>query len=444
ITLTGTDADGDTLSFTVTSSPAHGTLSGTAPNLTYTPAAGYHGPDAFEFKVNDGKADSAAATVSITVNAVNHLPAAADDSASTEAGKVVDIAVLANDTDPDGDTLLVSGFTQGANGSVSGGANNVLVYSPNAGFSGEDGFTYIVDDGNGGSASATVTVAVRALAGISLEITSPLDGDFVVKHSTLVIGTVVNSAGNETGVVVNGVPAVVIGTQFVANRVRLQNGTNTLTAVATDTQGNTATTSIAVNSDTTGGYLELSTVIHSGISPFETSLSIGGTFPCSDAVLTYTGPGEAEFLQSTQPEDRVVRLVAEGLYLFTAEAADDQGTMHTDTVALVVFNRDDLDALFKSKWNAMKGKLSAGAIEDALGYFRERSKERYRTIFTALAAGLPGIVSGMQEIEMILCRESTAEYRIPRVHMVDGEAVTITYSIFFRVDEDGLWKIDRF
>ena len=48
--------------------PAHGSLSGTAPNLTYTPAANYNGADSFTFKVNDGQADSAAATVSITVS----------------------------------------------------------------------------------------------------------------------------------------------------------------------------------------------------------------------------------------------------------------------------------------------------------------------------------------------------------------------------------------
>jgi hypothetical protein len=69
ITLTGTDPNGDPLTYTVTTPPAHGTLGGTAPNLTYTPNANYNGPDSFAFKVNDGLADSAPATVSITVNA---------------------------------------------------------------------------------------------------------------------------------------------------------------------------------------------------------------------------------------------------------------------------------------------------------------------------------------------------------------------------------------
>ena len=69
ITLTGSDLDGDSLTFDVTSLPDHGTLSGTAPNLTYAPFAGYSGPDRFAFKVNDGQAESAEATVNINVTA---------------------------------------------------------------------------------------------------------------------------------------------------------------------------------------------------------------------------------------------------------------------------------------------------------------------------------------------------------------------------------------
>jgi len=67
ITLTGTDADGHSLTYTVVADPAHGTLSGTAPNLSYAPTTGYLGNDSFSFKVNDGAADSAPATVTITV-----------------------------------------------------------------------------------------------------------------------------------------------------------------------------------------------------------------------------------------------------------------------------------------------------------------------------------------------------------------------------------------
>jgi uncharacterized protein YxeA len=67
IILTATDADNNPLTYTVVTPPAHGTLSGTAPNLNYNPSTDYVGPDSFTFKANDGTADSNIATVSITV-----------------------------------------------------------------------------------------------------------------------------------------------------------------------------------------------------------------------------------------------------------------------------------------------------------------------------------------------------------------------------------------
>jgi hypothetical protein len=68
ITLTGSDPEGAAITFTVTGGPANGTLTGTAPNLTYTPNGGYTGADSFTFVTNDGVQNSAAATVAITVN----------------------------------------------------------------------------------------------------------------------------------------------------------------------------------------------------------------------------------------------------------------------------------------------------------------------------------------------------------------------------------------
>jgi hypothetical protein len=65
--LTGSDPDGDPLTYAIVTGPAHGTLSGTAPNLTFTPTAGYTGTDSFTFTVNDGHVNSAATQVSITV-----------------------------------------------------------------------------------------------------------------------------------------------------------------------------------------------------------------------------------------------------------------------------------------------------------------------------------------------------------------------------------------
>ncbi|NOR55222.1 MAG: hypothetical protein GQ531_03345 [Sulfurovum sp.] len=73
ITLVGTDEDGDVLTYTIVTQPAHGTLGGSGANVTYTPAANYFGTDSFDFIVNDGTNDSSSATVSITVNQLNDI-----------------------------------------------------------------------------------------------------------------------------------------------------------------------------------------------------------------------------------------------------------------------------------------------------------------------------------------------------------------------------------
>jgi hypothetical protein len=74
VTLTGNDVDGNTLAYQVTGGPAHGMLSGNAPNLTYTPTANFHGADSFTYTVSDGIAAPVAGTVSISVIEVGGTP----------------------------------------------------------------------------------------------------------------------------------------------------------------------------------------------------------------------------------------------------------------------------------------------------------------------------------------------------------------------------------
>ena len=80
ITLSATDVEGSALTYTIGTGPTHGTLSGVAPTVTYTPAANYNGPDSFTFKANDGALDSNVATVTITVTSVNDAPVAVNES----------------------------------------------------------------------------------------------------------------------------------------------------------------------------------------------------------------------------------------------------------------------------------------------------------------------------------------------------------------------------
>jgi uncharacterized protein (TIGR03382 family) len=157
ITLDATDADGDPLAFTTVTRPAHGTLAGTPPNLTYVPAALYTGSDAFTFRVSDGMETSSVATVSITVYPANHPPVAQDLAFTTREDEAT--AVVLRATDLDGDWLtyaIVSGPAHGALYS----RPPELVYVPSLDFFGVDTFTYTANDGTVASAVATVTITV--------------------------------------------------------------------------------------------------------------------------------------------------------------------------------------------------------------------------------------------------------------------------------------------
>ena len=158
ITLSGSDIDGDAMTYRVQSGPAHGSLSGTAPVLIYTPDAYYNGADSFTFVANDGQVDSAPATVLITVTDINYLPIVFSQNLSTDEG--VDLPITLTGMDPDNDEITFSIVSEPNHGSLFGTPPN-LVYSPEAGFTGEDGFTFVANDGQGDSEPGVINIVVR-------------------------------------------------------------------------------------------------------------------------------------------------------------------------------------------------------------------------------------------------------------------------------------------
>lgn len=160
ISLTGTDNDGTIVSYQLISTPSNGTLSGSVPNVIYTPAAGFDGTDSFTFTVTDDDSGiSAVATISITVNNVNILPQAAPQSLVTNEGEALNIVLSGSDSD--GSIASYQVVSAPNNGVLSGAAPN-LIYTPTIGFDGVDSFTFTVtDNDNGISAVATVIITVN-------------------------------------------------------------------------------------------------------------------------------------------------------------------------------------------------------------------------------------------------------------------------------------------
>jgi large repetitive protein len=282
--VVASDVDGDTLSYVVSSTATHGTvtLNPATGAFVYTPGANYNGSDKFIVTISDGQGGTTTSTINIGVTPVNDPPIANSDSASTLEATAVTVAVRANDTDPDGDSLTVTAVTQGANGSVVIDAiTGNPIYTPIAGFTGTDTFTYTISDGNGGTATASVNVAVNALSpagSLSLTATPSLTeaGGNIVYTATLTNaqssnltvtlqnGEVISiTAGQLTGSVTVPVAAnedVYVDPSSVVNAISSATGGNAGLVVNT---GN-VTTSITDTIDTTTVSLSASASVAEG------------------------------------------------------------------------------------------------------------------------------------------------------------------------------------
>ncbi len=296
----------------------------------------------------------------------------------------------------------------------------------------------------GGAVTASATVTVEALSPITLNITSPAEGENLSGPDVTVEGTVVSSSGTETGININGIIAAIYGDRFAANRVPLGDGENTLTATAADTEGNTAAVPVNVNASADADCIRITPVCESSLSPLETTLKIEG--PSGSAAvpsLTYTGPGTAEFIENDGDIFKV-RITGEGIGHITAEVTDSRGNLLRHTLALTVLSRSVQDAWLKARWNMMKNALVAGDTEAALNCFAESSKDGYREIFSLLSPGISDTASAMRDSELIYVRDYTAKSRIRREQQIRGTVYDITYYIYFVKDIRGLWSVEKF
>ena len=175
-TLPATDPRGEALTFT-TSTPAHGTVTGTAPDLVYTPAADFAGEDQFTVTVSDG-ASEVTATVTVTVTPVNDAPIATDDMVVTNEDTSLDVAassLTANDVDVDGPSLAITSVDEAVHGSVSL-VGQAVTFVPDANYNGAASFGYTVTDGTLTS-HATVHVTVGAVDGAPVATDDVADTD---------------------------------------------------------------------------------------------------------------------------------------------------------------------------------------------------------------------------------------------------------------------------
>lgn len=190
-TLSGSDPDGDAITFALASAPDRGSVSISGDQATYTPNSGYIGSDSFTYVSNDGSLDSAPAQVTITILQPNRPPLATDLSYELVTNESTEIVL--DGSDPDGDSLTFTVLTDPSHGVLVDLGGGVFQYTPDTGFNGADSFTYKSSDGFLMSAVATVTIT------IACDESSTGEGVFWTYNPSSINGTVIGSIRHLTG-----------------------------------------------------------------------------------------------------------------------------------------------------------------------------------------------------------------------------------------------------
>ena len=172
--VAASDVDGDPLFYTLVNSPAHGTLRGTLPAVTYQPGANFAGSDGFVFAVSDGSAE-VTGMVRIEVVPVNDAPVAVDQSLTTTRTNPLTITLSA--VDVEGDPLTYTIVAGPQDGTLSVIASQQVIYTAFGTFRGKDQFTFRANDGRADSNIAKINISVTTdPSGLDVVLEPPVTG----------------------------------------------------------------------------------------------------------------------------------------------------------------------------------------------------------------------------------------------------------------------------
>jgi VCBS repeat-containing protein len=340
-TVTGSDVDGDSLTFSKATNPSHGTVTVNSDGtFSYSPTANFNGTDSFTVTVSDGNGGTATSTVTITVNAVNGAPTTNNVSASGNEDTTITGTVTGSDVD--GDSLSFSKATNPSHGAVTVNSDGTFSYSPTANFNGTDSFTVTVSDGNGGTATSTVTITVNPVNDAPTTNNVSVSGN----EDTTITGTVTGSDVDGDALTFSkatdpNLGAVTVnsdGTFSYAPTANF-NGTDSFTVTVSDGNGGTATSTVTI------------TVNPVNDAPTTNNVSVSGN---EDTTITGTVTGSdvdgdaLNFSKATNPTHGSVTVNSDGTFSysptanfngtdsFTVTVSDGNGGTATSTVTITV------------------------------------------------------------------------------------------------------------
>ena len=242
------DVDGDSLAISTASADV-GTATIVNNQIQYTPAANANGVATVIYTASDNNGGTASSTLAITINSINDAPVATADTANMdEDAAPITIDVLANDSDVDGDSLVISNAS--ADEGTATVVNNQIQYTPAANANGVATVIYTASDNNGGTASSTLAIAINPIndAPVATADTATMDED----AAPITIDVLANDSDVDGDSLVISTASADIGTATIVNN-QIQytpaanaNGVATVTYTASDNNGGTASSTVAI------------------------------------------------------------------------------------------------------------------------------------------------------------------------------------------------------
>lgn len=379
--------------------------------------------------------------VSVTISA-NAPPVASLTAPGPGSGYFAPatIALTASASDPDGTVAKVEFL---ANGSVVGTA-----YDPP--------YSIVWD----GVAAGSYTLVARATdnlgaAASSSSITIGVAGAPVVNFGPGLANAIIDddrvtlrgyvSAPDNSAVTINGIVAHIddFG-HFNLNDLPLAVGRNTITAVVTGMDGQTATQEITLESTGPAPFVvDASPTEGLGTLTVDFSIANPGRTPFRQIIVDLDGDGYPNLIATPDDVDNgpytFTATYPQGTWTATITALDDQNrVIYSTTRMIVVLMPELLEGRLRAVYSGMLARLRAGNIPGAMTAFTGSAYSKYEAIFTQLKAGLPGLIDQVGEIEEISFGIDLAEFSIVR-NTPDGPQ---RFMIYLIRAEDGIWRID--
>ncbi len=274
---------------------------------------------------------------------------------------------------------------------------------------------------------------------VSVIIDSPADGATITGLDVNVSGTVINTAGAETGVVVNGMVATVSGSRFVVNHVPLQEGANTLTVTATDANGLTSTATRSVTAQA-GHYLRIVPNVESGTAPLDISLRLDGSFTIANPSVSITGPVSVSLVPGTEQSEFSATIAVEGTYTITASAVGPDGQTYSNTATITVVSQSQTDTILQEKWKVLVDGLAAENVTNALSVIHSKARSTYQAMITALGGQLQSIAASQRQFNIISVNNRRAKYEL----ITNENGTLYSYEVLFIREGNGLWALYEF